>query len=146
VQSHQELVRARRHDGKKKIETDSHLCNGCPRVRFGWPERLSDYKYFRPPAHTFFFSQLSSSPCPPQLPPFSPFLFLLFALLVAVMARSALSAFVALVSLTLVAGQTTAAPAAASVSTFPATPLISEIFPYTALVRIFSSNPNGFLH
>jgi hypothetical protein len=49
------------------------------------------------------------------------------------MARSALSAFVALVSLTLVAGQTTAAPAAASVSTFPATPLISEIFPYTAL-------------
>lgn len=54
------------------------------------------------------------------------------------MARSTLSALVALASLTLVAGQSTAAPtqtAANGVPTFPATPLVSEIFPYTALVR-----------
>jgi len=52
------------------------------------------------------------------------------------MARSALSALVALASLTLVAGQSTAAPvqtAANGVPSFPATPLVSEIFPYTAL-------------
>jgi hypothetical protein len=51
------------------------------------------------------------------------------------MARSALSALVTLASLTLVAGQSTTAPAANGVPTFPATPLVSEIFPYTALVR-----------
>ena len=142
MQSHQELVRARRHDGKKlkQILTYVMVVHGAV-----WVARVTINTFAR--QHTrFFSSQLSSSPCLPQLPPFSPFPFLLFALLVAVMARSALSALVALVSLTLVAGQTTAAPAAASVSTFPATPLISEIFPYTALVRIFSSNPNGFLH
>jgi hypothetical protein len=53
------------------------------------------------------------------------------------MARSALSALVALVSLTLVAGQSTTAAAPNGVPTFPTTPLVSEIFPYTALVRIF---------
>jgi hypothetical protein len=60
------------------------------------------------------------------------------------MARSTLSALVALASLTLVAGQSTAAPtqtaaqtAANGVPTLPATPLVSELFPYTALVRIF---------
>lgn len=56
------------------------------------------------------------------------------------MARSTLSAFVALASLSLVAGQSTAAPtqtAANGVPTLPATPLVSEIFAYTALVRIF---------
>jgi hypothetical protein len=78
---------------------------------------------------------------PTQLPRFSPFLFLLFAFLVAVMARSTLSALVALASFTLVASQSTTAPAqtaANGVPTFPATPLVSELFPYTALVRIFS--------
>lgn len=51
------------------------------------------------------------------------------------MARFALSALVALVSLTLVAGQSTTAAAATGVPTFPATPLVSQIYPYTALVR-----------
>ncbi len=33
----------------------------------------SDYKNCRPPTHPFFSSQLSSSPCPIQLPPFFTF-------------------------------------------------------------------------
>lgn len=49
------------------------------------------------------------------------------------MARSTLSALVALASLTLVAGQTTTAPAANSLPSFEPTPLVSKIFPYTAL-------------
>jgi hypothetical protein len=59
------------------------------------------------------------------------------------MAHSALSALVALASLTLVAGQTTPAPAqttAAAVPTFPATPLVSKLFPYSQIVRIFEVN------
>lgn len=66
------------------------------------------------------------------------------------MARSALSALVALASLTLVAGQTTAAPtqsAANGVPSLPATPLVSELFPYSALVRIFfADNLSAFLY
>jgi hypothetical protein len=60
------------------------------------------------------------------------------------MARSALSALVALASLTLVAGQSTAAPtqtAANGVPSLPATPLVSEIFPYTALPQQVYPNP-----
>jgi len=60
------------------------------------------------------------------------------------MARSTLSALVALASLTLVAGQSTAAPtqsAAAGVPTLPATPLVSELFPYTALPQQVYPNP-----
>jgi hypothetical protein len=60
------------------------------------------------------------------------------------MAHSALSALVALASLTLVAGQTTAAPNAAP--TFPATPLVDQRFPYSAIVRIsFAVNVAFFL-
>jgi hypothetical protein len=85
--------------------------------------------------HERFSSQLS-----PNFLVFHIFSFI--RLLVAVMARSTLSALVALASLTLVAGQSTAAPtqtaaAATGVPTFPATPLVSELFPYTALVRDF---------
>ena len=66
------------------------------------------------------------------------------------MARSTLSALMALASLTLVAGQsTTPAPtqtAAAGIPTFPATPLISEIFPYSAVVHNCTDNSSAFLY
>jgi hypothetical protein len=60
------------------------------------------------------------------------------------MARSTLSALVALVSLTLVAGQSTTTAAANGVPTFPTTPLVSELFPYTALVRILFPDNQTF--
>jgi hypothetical protein len=50
------------------------------------------------------------------------------------MARSTLFALMAFTSLTFVAGQT-------PVPTFPATPLVSIHYPYTALVRIFCRLP-----
>lgn len=58
------------------------------------------------------------------------------------MAYSALSALVVLASLTLVAGQTTPAPAATTsgaLPTFPATPLVSMHFRYDEIVGIFCS-------
>ena len=62
------------------------------------------------------------------------------------MAHSALSAFVALASLTLVAGQTTPAPAAPNASpTFPVTPLSNIPVTYSDLVRAFVVNFSVFL-
>jgi hypothetical protein len=105
----------------------------------GGRKRPTDYKYYRPPAGLFFPLNLRRRLVLPNFFLVPPFLFLLFAYLVAEMARSALSALVALASLTLVAGQSTAAPtqsAANGVPSLPATPLVSEIYAYTALVRI----------
>jgi hypothetical protein len=67
------------------------------------------------------------------------FSFLLVWSIGLVMAPSTLFALVALATTTYVAGQTTAAPASAAVPTFPTTPLVSEHFPYSALVRILCS-------
>jgi hypothetical protein len=63
------------------------------------------------------------------------------------MAHSALSAFVALASLTLVAGQTTPAPAAPNTQpTFPATPLSDIPVTYSDIVRVFCSDFSAFLN